>query len=77
MADASQIKEHMEVIGADGEHVGVVDRVESEDAIKLTRDDPAANGHHHVIPSSWVSSVDDHVHLSVSSDDVFENWIEV
>jgi hypothetical protein len=28
MADASKIKEHMEVIGADGVHVGTVDRVE-------------------------------------------------
>ena len=30
MADLSAIKQHMEVIGADGVHVGTVDRVEGE-----------------------------------------------
>jgi hypothetical protein len=29
MTDMSKIKEHMEVIGADGTHVGTVDRVEN------------------------------------------------
>ncbi len=38
MADASAIKEHMEVIGADGVHVGTVDHVEG-DRIKLTKAD--------------------------------------
>ncbi|MDU2926289.1 DUF2171 domain-containing protein, partial [Bradyrhizobium sp.] len=32
------IREHMEVIGADGAHVGTVDRVEGN-RIKLTRKD--------------------------------------
>ncbi|HEX8481190.1 MAG TPA: DUF2171 domain-containing protein, partial [Allosphingosinicella sp.] len=36
MADTSQIKEHMEVIGADGVHVGTVDKIEG-DRIKLTK----------------------------------------
>ena len=34
MSDASQIREHMEVIGADGVHVGTVDHVDG-DRIKL------------------------------------------
>jgi hypothetical protein len=38
MADISKIKEHMEVIGADGAHVGTVDRVEGK-RIKLTKAD--------------------------------------
>jgi hypothetical protein len=38
MADASQIKEHANVIGADGIHVGTVDKVEG-DRIKLTKED--------------------------------------
>jgi hypothetical protein len=33
--DMSEIKEHMEVIGADGVHVGMVDRIEGN-RIKLT-----------------------------------------
>jgi hypothetical protein len=36
MTDASKIKEHMEVIGADGVHVGTIDKVE-DGRIKLTR----------------------------------------
>ena len=36
MADTSKIKEHAEVIGADGVKVGTVDRVEG-DRIKLWR----------------------------------------
>ncbi len=38
MVDASQIKEHAEVIGADGVHVGTVDHVQG-DRIKLTKND--------------------------------------
>ena len=38
MADLSQIKEHAEVIGADGVHVGTVDGVE-DNRIKLTKSD--------------------------------------
>ena len=38
MTDLSQIREHMEVIGADGVHVGTVDKVEG-DRIKLTKAD--------------------------------------
>jgi hypothetical protein len=33
-----QIKEHMEVVGSDGQHVGTVDGVE-DDRIKLTKSD--------------------------------------
>ena len=54
MTDLSQIREHMEVIGADGVHVGTVDKVEGE-RIKLTKLDSgqgAHKGHHHYIPSS-------------------------
>lgn len=38
MIDVSQITEHMNVIGADGVHIGTVDKVEGE-IIKLTRND--------------------------------------
>ena len=48
MAD---IKEHMEIIGADGVHIGTVDRVEGN-RIKLTKMDSGEGshkGHHHFI----------------------------
>src|SRR5215218_453919 len=44
---AQQIREHMEVVGSDGGHVGTVDKVEG-DRIKLTKkDDPDGTGAHH------------------------------
>ena len=55
MIDPSQIVEHMEVVGSDGEHVGTVDKL----AIKLAKKDPAAQGRHHVINIELVASVQD------------------
>lgn len=60
MVDASQIKEHMEVVGADGVHVGKVDHLDG-DRIKLTRKDEAhgqSKDHHHYLPLADVASVD-------------------
>src|SRR5580700_1063569 len=54
------IKEHMEVIGADGVHVGTVDRVENG-RIKLTKVDSGEGrhrGHHHYIDLSLVAEVE-------------------
>jgi hypothetical protein len=77
MTDASAIKEHMEVIGADGVHVGTVDHVEG-DRIKLTKKDSAAEiegaegahaGHHHYISLGLVAEVEgDKVRLSANAD---------
>lgn len=61
MAEASDIREHMEVRDTVGVHVGTVDHVEG-DRIKLTRAN-APDGQHHYVPLSAVSRVDAHVHL--------------
>lgn len=76
MADASAIREHMEVIGADGVHVGTVDHVEG-DRIKLTRKDSGAEvegaegshaGHHHYLSIGLVADVEgDQVRLSATA----------
>jgi hypothetical protein len=71
--NASNIKEHMEVLGADGKHVGFVDRTDAL-SIKLTLDSPGARGEHRFIPLDWVARVDEHVHLSKLSGDVREQW---
>jgi len=76
MADANAIKEHMEVIGADGVHVGTVDHVDGE-RIKLTKADSGAQvegaeggahaGHHHYISLGLVAEVEgDKVRLSAT-----------
>ena len=57
MADASAIQEHMEIVGADGDHVGTVDGMDGQ-RIKLTKTDPAAGGAHHYIHIDMVGSVD-------------------
>jgi len=68
MFDASQIKEHMEVVGADGRHVGTVDRLEDARQVKLTADD-SADGQHHFLAIDLVDRVDDKVHLKVGAND--------
>ncbi len=64
-----QISEHMEVIGADGAHVGTVDHLDG-DRIKLTKADSGEGshaGHHHYVPLSQVSGVHgDQVRLASS-----------
>lgn len=77
MVDASKIKEHMAVFAADGEHVGTVDHMEGGSKIKLTKSDPMAHGHHHLIPMAWVHSVDQHVRLFKSSTEVRSAWEHV
>ena len=71
MADLSQVKEHAEVVGADGVHVGTVDKVDG-DRIKLTKKDSGQGshqGHHHYISGGLVASVEaDTVRLSANAD---------
>jgi hypothetical protein len=63
----NEIREHMEVIGADGVHVGTVDKVEGN-RIKLTKKDSGEGshkGHHHFIDKGLVAEVEgDKVRLS-------------
>ena len=56
----SRVKERMEVIGADGVHVGTVDRIEGG-RIKLAMADSGEGGHkghHHFIPIGLVAGVE-------------------
>lgn len=60
MTNLSKVKEHMEVIGADGVHVGTVDKVEGQ-RIKLTKKDSGEGthkGHHHYIAANLVAEVE-------------------
>ena len=53
----AQVKEHAEVVGSDGQHVGTVDKTR-DDRIILTKTDAEAGGRHHSIPSRWIGSVE-------------------
>ena len=76
MTDASSIREHMEVIGADGARIGTVDGVDG-DRIKLTKVEgfgeqmEAAEGshagHHHYVSLGLVAGIEgNQVRLSAS-----------
>src|SRR6478735_9816588 len=69
MADLSQVKEHMEVIGADGVHVGTVDHVDG-DRIRLTKRDSGSHAnHHHYLSGGLVAGIEDgKVRLSANGD---------
>jgi hypothetical protein len=71
MVNVSDIKEHMDVIGADGVHVGTVDRVEGR-RIKLTKASSGQGrheGHHHFIDAGLVADIEDgKVRLSANAD---------
>jgi len=65
-----EIKEHMEVIGADGVKVGTVDRVVNG-RIKLTRKSSGEGthkGHHHFIEKNLIADVEgNNVRLSANA----------
>lgn len=74
MADASAIKEHMEVIGADGAHIGTVDHVKGH-RIKLTKTDRGSGGHHYFLPLGLVEDVDNNcVRMSFKGELVESFW---
>ncbi|WP_260580777.1 DUF2171 domain-containing protein [Sphingopyxis sp. PET50] len=70
--DHSAIKENMQVVGADGVHIGTVDHLDGE-RIKLTRADSpqtgdGQGGKHHYLPAGLVAAVEgDTVRLSATA----------
>ena len=67
MADLSQVKQHMEIVGADGVPIGTVGKVEG-DRIKMTQADSGSHDdHHHFFSGGLVAAVeDDRVRLSAA-----------
>ena len=69
------IKEHMEVLGSDGKHIGTVDHMDGADKIKLTKSDPQSGGQHHIIPVRLVQSLDeDKIRLTKPARQVMLEW---
>ena len=69
MSSLEQVREHMQVIGADGVPLGTVDRVDAH-RIKLTRADSgvAHTDHHHYVPGGLIAEVEgDIVRLSATA----------
>ena len=74
MIDAGSIREHMEVVGSDGKHIGKVDNVLGSD-LQLTR--ALGMGSHHLLPLDYVELVDDKVRLSITEDEAKNRWREL
>jgi hypothetical protein len=74
MSNASQIKEHTDVISFDRKNLGKADHLDGTDKIKLTKQSAPDGQHHHFIPLSWVEHVDQHVHLNKTGSDVTSHW---
>ena len=67
MVDLSQIKEHADVIGADGVHVGTVDHVQGH-RIKLTKNDTGDKRHHYISTGLIAELENGTVRLSANAD---------
>jgi hypothetical protein len=72
MITTDQIRQNMEVVGNDGLHVGVIERVEAGE-IKLTGKD-SPDGLQHFLPLANVEYVDDRVRLNRSSTRAMAEW---
>jgi hypothetical protein len=70
MFDQSKIKERTPVVCSNNGQFGTVDRLEG-DYIKLTKDQ---QGQHNWIPTSWVKSVDDKVHVDRPGQQAMKEW---
>jgi len=71
MFDQRQIKEHMPVVCSNNGQFGTVDHMDGE-YIKLTKDQ---QGQHHWIPTSWVTTVDDKVHVDRPGQQAMQQWL--
>ena len=76
MIQGSDVREHMEVVGSDGGHVGRVDKLMGSE-IELTKLDMGSGLKHHMIPLTWVDHVeDDKLCLNMTKDAAKAAWRE-
>ncbi len=71
----SRLVKDMEVVGSDGQHVGIIDHVDGA-TMKLKRMDPASGGQHHLLPADLVTSVsaDGKALLGIAAADAMKRW---
>jgi hypothetical protein len=69
--DVTQFRPHMPVVCSEGNQFGVVDHVDANNTIKLTKD---KSGQHHWIPLSWVTYVDDQIHVDRPGKQAKQQW---
>ena len=69
--DIQQIKPDMPVVCSEDGQFAVVDHLEGQNSIKLKRD---KSGKHHYIPVSWVTTIDDKVHIDRPGNQAMKEW---
>ena len=70
----AQVREHMDVVGNDDEHVGKIDRAVG-DRIILAKSDPESGGVHHSLSCSDIDRIEgDRVILDCSADQARSRW---
>ena len=68
------IREHMDVVGSDDQHVGTVDRV-AGDRIILTKSDPESGGVHHSLSCSDIDRIEENrIILECTAEDAKKLW---
>ena len=69
-----QVREHMEVVGNDDQHVGTIDRT-AGDRLILTKSDSESGGAHHSISCADVDRIDgDKIVLDCSAEQARQRW---
>lgn len=69
-----QVREHMEVVGKDDQHVGKVDKV-AGDRLILAKSDPESDGAHHSLSCSEIDRIEgDRVILDCTAADARKHW---
>lgn len=71
MINTTTIKPDMPVVCSENGQFAVVDHMQGKSSIKLAKD---KTGQHHDIPLSWVTSVDDKVHVDRPGDRAMREW---
>ncbi len=71
----SRLAKDMEVVGSDGQHVGIIDHIDGA-TMKLKRMDPASGGQHHLLPADFVTSVsaDGKALLGMTATEAMARW---
>lgn len=76
MMHVEDIREGLEVVGADRVHVGTVDGLVGQ-LLKLKKSDPASGGTHHYLDIGLVASIDANaITLLVPAAEAKERWSE-
>ncbi len=71
MINTQEIKPDMPVVCSNNGQFATVDHLEGKDSIKLKKD---KNGKHHFIPTSWVKSIDQKIHIDRPGDQAMKEW---